>query len=135
MSRNRTTSDSGVRLGGDLFNFPPITGTGVNPAVAAELAGPLLSFLASLPYYLDEQGKLAYKSNTLALSHEPELIYGPDHPLAGQKIWALYSDGAYMTRFGNAPMPFIDMDQIPPHTLEILLKILQEAANTIANAT
>ena len=134
MTINRTINDSGVRLGGDLLGLPPVVGTGVTPAQAADMAGPLLAFMAMIPYQLDEFGTLAYKSNTRALTHAPELTYGPAHPLAGQPIVALYADGAYITRFGGAPMPFIDWDMFPPHTLEKLLAALQEVATAQLNA-
>jgi len=133
--RNRTIDDSGIRLDGHLIDFPAITGTGVNAGQAAALAGPLVAFLNMLPYYLDSTGALAYKSNTTTLTHTPELTYGPNHPLAGQPITALFSDGAYPIQFGNAPMPFIDMDMFPPHTLRQLLVILTDIRDTILNAT
>ena len=133
--QNRTISDSGVQLSGDLLNLPAVTGTGVTPAQAADVAGPLLAFLAMIPYELDQYGRVAYKSNTRALTHAPELTYGPEHPLAGQTIDALYSDGAYITRFGGAPMPFIDWDFIPPITMEKLLQALTEIAQAQASAT
>ena len=135
MPQNRTITDSGVQLSGNLFSFPPIVGTGVTPAQAAAMAAPLLAFLASLPYYLDEHGVIAYRTNTLALSHEPELTYGPGHPLAGQPIVAGYSDGDYITRFGGAPMPFIDMDTIPPYALQQWLNYLYGIRDAILNAT
>lgn len=133
--QNRTISDSGVRLDGNLLDLPPIVGTGVTPAQAADMAGPLLALLAMIPYELDEQGRIAYKSNTRALTHPPELTYGPEHPLAGQPIEALYSDGAYITRWGGAPMPFIDWDMIPPIALENFLRALQEVVDAQVNAT
>ena len=133
--RNRTIDDSGVRLDGDMWDIPPITGTGVTPEQAAELAAPLQLWLAQLPHKLDAHGKLEYASNTLALSHMPQLRYGPGHPLEGELIWARYSDGAYVQRFGGAPMPFIDFDSIHPHTLEMLLRLLTSITATIASAT
>ena len=133
--RNRTIDDSGVRLDGDLWDIPPITGTGVTPEQAAELVAPLLMWLDQIPYRLDAHGKIDYQSNTLALSHAAQLTYGPGHPLEGQTIEALYSDGAYIIRFGGAPMPFIDFDTIPPYALEQLLRVMRGLAETIANAT
>lgn len=132
--RNRTIDDSGVRLNGDMWDIPPITGTGVTPAQAAALAGPLALWLQQLPYQLDEHGRIDYRSNTLALSHKAQLTYGPPHPLAGQTIEALYSDGSYIQRFGGAPMPFIDFDQFPPHTLEMMLRLLNTIVQTMAAA-
>lgn len=133
--RNRTIDDSGVRLSGDLWDIPPITGTGVTPAQAAELAGPLTLWLQQLPYQLDEHGRIDYRSNTIALSHAAALVYGPGHPLEGQPAEAMYSDGAYVQRFGGAPMPFIDFDQWPPHTLEMMLRLLKTIQETLVNAT
>ena len=133
--QNRTISDSGVQLGGTMFQPVPVTGTGVTTTQAAALAAPIMQFLASLPFTLDERGVLAYRTNTLALSHEPALTYGPGHPLEGQLIFAGYSDGDYITRFGGAPMPFIDMDNIPPHTLQMWLNFLYGIRNAVLNAT
>lgn len=133
--RNRTIDDSGVRLDGDLWDIPPITGTGVTPEQAAELVAPLMMFLDQIPYRLDAHGKIDYQSNTLALSHAAQLTYGPPHPLAGQTIEALYSDGAYIQKFGGAPMPYIDFDTISPYALEQLLRVFLKIANTIAEAT
>lgn len=133
--RNRTIGDSGIRLGGNLLDLPPITGTGVSSEDAVAIAGPLVAFIQSLPYYLDEQGQLSYKSNTIALNHTPELEYGPGHPLAGEPITALYNDGAYAMQYGGAPMPFIDMDLISPVALKQLLTILNEIATVQASAT
>lgn len=133
--RNRTIDDSGVRLDGDLWDIPPIIGTGVTPTQAAELAGPLVAWINQLPYRLDAHGKLDYQSNTIALSHAAQLTYGPGHPLAGQTIEALYSDGAYIIRYGGAPMPYIDFDNMPPYTLEMLLRVMTQLATTIASAT
>lgn len=133
--RNRTIDDSGVRLDGDMWDFPPITGTGVTIAQAAALAAPLQMWLSQLPYQLDAQGKIDYRSNTLALSHEPILRYGPGHPLEGELIRALYSDGAYVQKFGGAPMPFIDFDSFPPYTLEMLLRLMNQMVENIASAT
>lgn len=133
--RNRTIDDSGVRLDGNMWDLPPITGTGVSNVQAAALAQPLLYWLQQLPYQLDEHGKIDYRSNTIALSHAPALTYGPGHPLVGQPIEALYSDGAYVQRYGGAPMPFIDFDSIPPYTLEMLLVLLNGIVQNIASAT
>ena len=133
--RNRTIDDSGVRLDGSLFDFAPITGTGVTTAQAIAVAGPLTEFLESLPYYLDERGTLAYRSGSLALHHTPELRYGPDHPQAGELIFASGENAAYVTKHGGAPMPFIDMDTIPPYALEKLLGALYEIRNAVLNAT
>ncbi len=135
MAQNRTISDSGVQLGSTMFAQAPIAGTGVTPAQALAMAAPVMQFLASLPFYLDERGVLGYRTNTLALSHEPELVYGPGHPNAGQPILAGFSDGDYITRFGGAPMPFIDMDTIPPHALQMWLNYLYGIRDTILNAT
>lgn len=133
--RNRTINDSGVRLDGNLLALAAPTGTGVTPAQAADAAQPLLDFLAMIPYDLDEFGKIAYRTNTLTLDHAPELTYAPGHPLAGQPILADYSGGDYITRFGGAPMPFIDFDTIPPYALEKLLGALHEVRDAILNAT
>lgn len=133
--RNRTIDDSGIRLDGNLLDFPQITGTSVTPEQAAALAGPLQALLDMIPYQLDERGTLDYRSNTIALNHTPVLRYGEGHPLEGELITALWSDGAYATRFGNAPMPFIDMDMIPPHTLTQFLRVLTDIRNVIVNAT
>jgi len=133
--RNRTIDDSGIRLGGNLLELAPITGTGVAPEDALAISGPLAAFLNSLPYYLDEQGHLAYKSNTTTLTHTPILRYGPTHPLAGELITALFNDGAYAVQYGGAPMPFIDLDMIGPVALRMLLKILTEIAEVQASAT
>ena len=132
--RNRTIDDSGVRLNGNLFDFTPVTGTGVTPTQAIAVTGPLTEFLDSLPYYLDEHGTLAYRVPSSALNHEPELRYGPDHPLAGQLIFAS-SDGAYVTKHGGAPMPFIDMDTMSPYAVQQLLVLLNAAQNAMLNAT
>ena len=133
--RNRTIDDSGVRLDGSLFDFAPITGTGVTTAQAIAVAGPLTEFLESLPYYLDERGTLAYRSGSLALHHTPELRYGPDHPQAGELIFASGENAAYVTKHGGAPMPFIDMDNIPPHTLQMWLNFLYGIRDAVLNAT
>jgi hypothetical protein len=133
--RNRTIDDAGVRLDGKLWDIPPITGTGVSPTQAAAIAGPLALWIAQLPYQLDERGRLDYRSNTISLSHKAELTYGPGHPLAGQTIEALYSDGSYINRFGGAPMPYIDFDNMPPYTLELLLGLLTDIRNAMLNAT
>lgn len=132
--RNRTIDDHGVQLSGELFDFPDIVGTGVTPAQAAALAAPLTAFLASIPYYLDEQNKLAYRTNTVALAHAPELVYAPHHPLAGQPIVADLDGGDYMTKHGGAPMPFIDMDLIDPESLRKLLIVLQAMQANVLNA-
>ena len=123
MPHNRTINDSGVRLAGDLFSFPAINDSGV------------IQLLNIIPYTLDEHGVIGYRTNTLALSHQPELTYGPGHPLAGQAIFAGYSDGDYHTRFGGVPMPFIDMDTIPPHALQQFLNLIQGIRDAILNAT
>ena len=133
--RNRTIDDSGVRLDGNMWDLPPITGTGVTTVQAAALAQPLLYWLQQLPYQLDDQGKIDYRSNTLALSHAPELTYAAPHPLVGQPIKALYNDGAYVQRYGGAPMPFIDFENIHPHTLEMLLLLMTGIVQNIASAT
>jgi hypothetical protein len=135
MSQNRTINDSGVQLENLPHDLAPITGTGVTPAQAAALAAPLTAFIASLPYELDERGILAYRTNTLALSHPAYLTYGPGHPLAGQPINAGWNDGDYITKHGGAPMPFIDMDRMPVDVLNKLLKTLQNMAVTVASAT
>lgn len=135
MPHNRTINDSGVRLAGDLFSFPAITGSGVSPAQALALATPVIQLLNIIPYTLDEHGVIGYRTNTLALSHQPELTYGPGHPQAGQAIFAGYSDGDYHTRFGGVPMPFIDMDTIPPHALQQFLNLIQGVRDAILNAT
>lgn len=132
--RNRTIDNTGVRMDGSLLDLDPITGSGVTVEQAAAVAAPLAGFLASLPYYLDDQGKLAYKSATIAINHEPVLTYGPNHPLAGQVAAALYTDGAYATMRGGAPMPFFDMDMISPYALEQLLKVLNEILAVQVNA-
>lgn len=134
-ARNRSIDDSGVRLDGSLFDFTPITGTGVTPAQAIAVAGPLTEFLNSLPYYLDERGTLAYRSGSTALHHTPELRYGPDHPQAGELIFASGEHAAYVTKHGGAPMPFIDLDTVSPHALTQLLTILTEAQAAMLNAT
>jgi hypothetical protein len=131
---NRTIHDSGVRLDGNLLDIATPAGTGVTPAQAAALAAPLLDFLNMIPYSLDEHGRIAYRTNTLALTHQPILVYAPNHPLAGQPILAQYNDGDYITRHGGAPMPFIDFDTIPPYALEKLLGALYEIRNAILNA-
>lgn len=133
--RNRTIADSGIRLGGNLLEIPPITGTGITAATAITLASPLVNFIGSLPYYLDAENQLAYKSNTTTLAHTPILRYGPTHPRAGQLIRAQFNDGAYALQYGGAPMPFIDMDMIGPVALKSLLKVLTEIAETQASAT
>ena len=134
-ARNRSIDDSGVRLDGSLFDFTPITGTGVTAAQAIAIAGPLTEFLNSLPYYLDERGTLAYRSGSIALHHTPELRYGPDHPQAGELIFASGEHAAYVTKHGGAPMPFIDLDTVSPHALTQLLTILNEVQMAMLNAT
>ena len=116
-ARNRSIDDSGVRLDGSLFDFTPITGTGVTTAQA------------------DERGTLAYRSGSLALTHTPELRYGPGHPQAGELIFASGEHAAYVTKHGGAPMPFIDLDTVSPHALTQLLTILTEAQAAMLNAT
>ena len=132
---NRTIHDTGVRLDGNLLDIATPSGTGVTPAQALALASPLTDFLNMIPYSLDEHGRIAYRTNTLAMTHTPVLTYAPGHPLAGQPILAGYNDGDYITRHGGAPMPFIDMDTIPPHALEKLLGALYEIRNAQLNAT
>ena len=134
-ARNRTVDDSGVRLDGSLFDFAAVTGTGVTTAQAIAVAAALTEFLESLPYYLDERGTLAYRSGSLALHHTPELRYGPDHPQAGELIFASGENAAYVTKHGGAPMPFIDLDTVSPHALAQLLTILTEAQAAMLNAT
>lgn len=132
---NRTITDSGVRLDGNLLALQAPAGTGVTPLQAVEMAQPLLDFLAMIPYELDEHGRIAYRTNTLAITHTPVLTYADGHPLAGQPIVAKFSDGDYITRFGGAPMPFIDFDTIPPYALEKLLGALHEVRDAMLNAT
>lgn len=124
--RNRTIDNSGIIMNGSLLDLDPITTSGVTPTQAAAIAAPLAGWLDSLPYYLDEQGKLAYKSASNAINHTPVLTYGPGHPLEGQVAEALYNDGAYITMRGGAPMPFVDMDGIPAYALEKILTVLNE---------
>jgi hypothetical protein len=133
--RNRTLEDSGVRLDGLPIEFVSATGTGITPTQAAAAAAPVLQFLSMFPYVLDEQGHIDYRTNTLALNHTPQLRYGPTHPKAGQLIEAGWNDGAYITRTNGAPMPFIDMDMWPPHTLEKVLAILTALAAAVASTT
>jgi hypothetical protein len=133
--RNRTITDSGVRLSGNLLEIPPIEDLGVTPEDALAIAAPLIAFIDSLPYYLDEQNQLAYKSSTIAINHTPILEYGPGHPDEGDPIMAKFNDGAYATRYGGAPMPFIDMDMIGPVALKQLLIVLNEIAAVQASAT
>ena len=102
---------------------------------AAEVAGPLKVFLDSLPYYLDDQKKLAYRSASIAINHTPVLTYKAPHPKAGEVAAALYTDGAYATMRGGAPMPAIDMDMIGPYALEQLLIILNQILATQVSAT
>jgi hypothetical protein len=135
MPSNRTLSDSGVRMSGDILNLAPITGTGVSSPQAAALAAPLIAWMQSLPYALDEHGKIGYKLPTIALNHAPILEYGAGHPNEGQPIVAEWNDGAYATLHGGAPMPFSDLDMIPPYALEVLLKVLTEISVNIASAT
>lgn len=135
IKRNRTIDNSGVMLDGNLMDLDPITGTGVTEEQAAEIAGPLKVFLDSLPYYLDDQKKLAYKSASIAINHTPVLTYKAPHPKAGKVAAALYTDGAYATMRGGAPMPAIDMDMIGPYALEQLLIILNQILATQVSAT
>lgn len=132
---NRTTTDSGVRLDGDLLDLVAPTGTGVTSAQALALAGPLDTFLALIPYELDEYGKIGYRTATNALTHTPAMVYADGHPLAGQPAVADRSGGDYHTRFGGAPMPFIDFDMIPPFALEKMLGALNEIRAAIVSAT
>ena len=134
-ARNRTVDDSGVRLDGSLFDFAPITGTGVSSAQAIAVAAPLTELLASLPYYLDERGTLAYRGPSIAMQHTPELRYAPGHPQEGELIFASGEYAAYVTKHGGAPMPFIDLDTVAPHALGQLLTILTEAQTAMLNAT
>lgn len=125
--RNRTAYDSGVRLDGIMFAGVPITGTGVSPAQAAALAAPLAAFLQQIPYDLDSEGRLAYTASIGTLNHLAELKYAPDHPdpaKQGQPVMADLLGGDYITKYGGAPMPFIDLDRIEPQALESLLIIL-----------
>lgn len=133
--RNRTILDSGVQLSGDFPVVAPITGTGVTPAQAIALAAPIINFLASIPYELDEFGMIAYRTNTLAMNHLPELTYAANHPLAGQLILADLSGGDYATRHGGAPMPFIDMDMLSGHSLQVFLRLMYAQRDAILNAT
>lgn len=135
IKRNRTIDNSGVMLDGNLMDLDPITGTGVTEEQAAEIAGPLKVFLDSLPYYLDDQKKLAYRSASIAINHTPVLTYKAPHPKAGEVAAALYTDGAYATMRGGAPMPAIDMDMIGPYALEQLLIILNQILETQISAT
>lgn len=133
--QNRTINDSGVRLDGNLLDLAPPAGTGVTPAQAAALAQPILDFLAMIPFDLDEHGKLAYRTATNTMTHTPVLLYAAGHPLAGQPILADFSGGDYITRFGGAPMPFVDFDTIPPYALEKILGAVHEIRNAVLNAT
>ena len=133
--RNRTIHDSGIRLDGNLLDIVTPTATGVTPPQAGALAQPLLDYLACIPYELDEQGEIAYRTPTMTLTHTPELTYAANHPLAGQPILADFNGGDYITRHGGAPMPFIDMDMIPPHALKVFLQHLYEIRDAILNAT
>ena len=81
-----------------------------------------------------DYGTLAYRGPSSAMNHEPVLRYGPNHPLAGELIFAS-SDGAYVTKHGGAPMPFIDMDTMSPYAVQQLLVILNAAQNAMLNAT
>lgn len=135
VGRNRTAEDSGVIIDGPYFASTPITGLGVTPAQTAALAAPLLAFLQQIPYDLDEKGQLAHRKSTRALNHLAELVYAPDHPDAGQPVFAGLLDGDYITKYGGAPMPFIDMDRIHPDTLAIILSIMTTMATQIATAT
>lgn len=133
--QNRTLSDSGVQLAGNLPIVAAIVGTGVTPAAAILLAAPITDFLACIPYELDEFGEIAYRGNTNSLSHAPELTYAVGHPLAGQPIDADLSGGDYALRFGGAPMPFLDMDTISPFALKQWLKLMYAQRDAILNAT
>ena len=133
--QNRTLTDSGVRLNGNLLDVTPITGTGMSPAQAIAAAQPIVDFLACLPYTLDEFGEIAYRGNSTTLTHTPELTYAVGHPLAGQLINADFSGGDYAIKFGGGPMPFIDMDTIPPFALKKWLQALHDFRDAILNAT
>lgn len=133
--QNRTTTDSGVRLDGNLLDLAVPSGLGVNSTQAVGVAGPLIKFLNSLPYTLDEGGEIAYRTNTLALTHASELRFADGHPKAGEPIAAEFSGGDYITRFGGAPMPFIDMDTIPPYALKQMLGALYEVRDAMINAS
>lgn len=132
---NRTITDSGVRLDGNLLGIATPSASGVTPSQAIALAQPLMDFLDLIPYELDEAGRIAYRTNTLAINHTPVLRYAAGHPKAGELIEAGYSDGDQATKFGGAPMPFIDFDTISPYALEKLLGALYEVRNAILNAT
>lgn len=133
--QNRTTNDTGVRLDGNLLDIQPIAGTGITPAQAVAATSPLLQFLDQIPYVLDAQGEIDYRTNTHALSHEPELTFAPGHPDAGQPILADYTGGAFVTRFGGVPMPFNDFDKIDPFALKIWLQALYDIRDAMLNAT
>lgn len=135
MPRNRTIDDTGTLLDGNLLVIPPVEDTGVTPEQAVAVAGPLANWIASLPYYLDEQDQIAYRGNTTTLTHTPELRYGPGHPQEGELIEAAWNDGAYVVQYGGAPMPFIDMDLIGPVALRNLLIILRQILQAQASAT
>ena len=136
MSRNRTTTDSGVRLDGNFQDVIVPQGLGISPAQAVGAAAPLINFLNSLPYTLDETGEaIGYRTNTLALTHESELRFAPGHPNAGERVMAQFSGGDYVTRFGGAPMPFLDLDVIDPFALLQVLKILYAIRDAQINAT
>lgn len=132
---NRTIYDTGVRLSGKLLDLPAPVGTGVTPVQAAEVAQPLIDFLNMIPYTLDENGVIDYRTSTNALTHMPVLTYAPGHPKAGQLIEADHFGGAYITRYGGAPMPFIDMDMIPPYALQKVLVALHEVLAAQLSAT
>jgi hypothetical protein len=137
--RNRTSLPGNTDLSGKLYDNDPITGTGVTPEQAAEIAMPLDVFLRSIPYEVDARGNLAYKTSVPALTHAPELTYADNHPdpsLAGQPAEAMYqARQSYMVRHGGAPMPFIDMDGIQPEMLAKLLTILTNIRDQQMNAT
>lgn len=136
VDRNRTIDNTGVRLDGTLLDLDVPTGLSVTTAQATGVSAPLKTFIDSLPYYLDEQGKLAYKSATIAINHSPvKLKYKAPHPLAGSPIVAQYNDGAYATMRGGAPMPFIDLDMIGPTALEKFLGVLNEIYEAQVSAT
>lgn len=133
--RNRTAYDSGVKLDGPLFAGSPITGTGVTPVQAAALAAPLAQFLAQIPYDIDANGRLAAKKSSRALQHAAALTFAPGHPKAGQPVMAELLGGDYITKYGGAPMPYLDLDYIPPAALEPLLGILNGMLADIVAAT
>jgi hypothetical protein len=131
---NRSLTDTGVMLSGQIFAAAPIVGTGVTPAQAVAMAAPILAFLATIPYTLDEHGRIAYRMADTHMNHLPELRFAAPHPRAGELIWASY-EGDYHTMHGGAAMPWVDLDYIPPHALEIMLKVMTTMATTVASAT